>query len=118
MTDERRRSPRINLLRPVPGRVGPSAQPIRVRQMSLGGMLIETEAQLSPLALHEFQLALDEATQARISGHVVHSRFAVEGGTVTYTLGVAFEFLPDDSAEVVRRFVTALQDGLVPGQRA
>jgi len=114
MADERRRSPRINLLRPVPGRVGPAQQPIRVRQMSLGGMLIDTEAPLSPLGLHEFQLALDTATLARVSGHVVHSRYVVAEGTVTYTVGVEFAFLSDETAVVVRRFVTALQEGPSP----
>jgi len=106
---ERRRAPRINLLKPVPGRVGPEEQPIEVRQMSVGGMLIDTATQLSPLGLHEFSLALDDRTVTLVRGEIVHSRYTVDGSTVTYTFGVAFAQLPDDADEQVRRFVAALQ---------
>lgn len=110
MSVERRRAPRINLLHPLPGRVGRGEQPIEVRQMSVGGMLIETAAQLSPLALHEFALALDDRTVALVRGQIVHSRYAVDGDTVTYTFGVAFAEMPEDTDDKVRRFVAALQE--------
>lgn len=110
MLDERRRAPRINLLQPLPGRVGPDGSPVSVRQMSLGGMLIDTPLSLSPLALHEFSLALDDHTVALVRGQVVHSRYVVDGDTVTYTFGIAFATLPEETDEQVRRFVAALQE--------
>lgn len=110
MTDDRRRSPRINLITPLSGQVGPQEQPVEVCQMSLGGMLIKTSAALSPLGLHEFRLAFDEEVETVVSGQVVHSRYAVQEGALTYTLGIAFGPLPDRAHDTVRRFVTALQE--------
>lgn len=110
MTDDRRRSPRINLVKPLPGQVGPHEQPVEVCQMSFGGMLIKTSAELSPLGLHEFRLAFDEGVDTTVTGQVVHSRYAVHEGAMTYTLGIAFGPLPDRAQATVRRFVTALQE--------
>jgi hypothetical protein len=73
-------------------------------------MLITTALQLSPLGLHEFALSLDDHTVALVRGQIVHSRYAVDGDTVTYTFGIAFAELPEETGAQVRRFIAALQD--------
>ena len=105
MSTERRRSPRVDIVKHVAGRVVPLNSFVRVRQMSLTGMLIETDAELSPRGLHEFRLRLTDGAETLVRGHVVHGRFEVKYGGVKYQLGIQFAFVPVESAEVIRRFI-------------
>jgi c-di-GMP-binding flagellar brake protein YcgR len=102
---ERRSSTRIDIVRHVAGRVTPVNAHIRVKEMSLGGMLIETDAELSPRGIHEFRLRLTDGAETLVRGHIVHGRFDVKYGGVKYTLGIRFAFVPVESADVIRRFI-------------
>jgi hypothetical protein len=102
---ERRRNTRVEIVKHVGGRVVPVNGHVRVREMSLGGMLIETDAELSPRGIHEFRLRLTGGEETLVRGHIVHGRFDVKYGGVTYTLGIQFAFVPVESAEVIRRFI-------------
>ncbi len=105
MGAERRGSPRIEIVRHVAGRAVPVNGYVRVIEMSLGGMLIETDAELSPRGLHEFRLKLVDGKETLVRGQIVHGRFDTRYGGVKYTLGVQFAFVPVESAEVIRRFI-------------
>ncbi len=105
MSAERRRSSRVEIVKHVAGRVVPVNAYVRVKEMSLGGMLIETDADLSPRGIHEFRLRLTDGAETLVRGHIVHGRFEVKYGGVKYALGVQFAFVPVESAELLRRFI-------------
>lgn len=105
MATERRRSSRVDIVKHVAGRVVPVNSHVQVKQMSLGGMVIETDAELSPRGVHEFRLRLTDGAETLVRGHIVHGRFEVKYGGVKYTLGVEFAFVPVESAELIRRFI-------------
>ena len=105
MSSERRRNPRVEIVKQVAGRVVPVNAFVTVREMSLGGMLIETDAELSPRGVHEFRLRLTGGDETLVRGHIVHGRFDVAHGGVRFLLGVQFSFVPVESAEVIRRFI-------------
>jgi hypothetical protein len=74
---ERRQSPRVDLLAELQGRIV-TLEEVRVTQLSLGGMTIETGVPLSPRSSHEFRLSYGNRT-AVLKGHVAHSRVKVDG---------------------------------------
>lgn len=109
MSKERRRTTRIEIIQQIGGMVVPMRAHLRVKEMSLGGMLIETNAELPPLDIQEFRLQLSDGGETMVRGHVVHGRFAVRQGGVMYTLGIEFSFLPKESVEVIRKFILEIK---------
>lgn len=105
MGAERRRSSRVEIVKHVAGRVVPVNAYVRVKEMSLGGMLIETDADLSPRGIHEFRLRLTDGAETLVRGHIVHGRFDVKYGGVKYALGIQFAFVPVESADLIRQFI-------------
>ena len=65
MTSERRRSTRIEILGRLHGRVVSLDVPVRVREISLGGMAIETAVSFAEGAVHDFRLRLGDGTRPR-----------------------------------------------------
>jgi c-di-GMP-binding flagellar brake protein YcgR len=118
MSKERRRTTRIEIVQHVGGLVVPLRAHLRVREMSLGGMLIETTAELSPMGIHEFRLELSDGGETLVRGHIVHGRFEVKHGGVMYTLGVEFSFLPMESVEVIRKFILEIKADPFPTRTA
>jgi len=96
VSQERRRSPRIEMLGRVQGHSVSLDQPITVLEMSLGGMSIETGFPLEVGSLHAFRLTLgDGATievtaRVRVSGLVMHTRSTSEGDKVAFVTGLQF----------------------------
>lgn len=105
MEKDRRNSSRVDIVKHVSGRVVPVNAHVVVKQLSLGGMLIETDAELSPRTMHEFRLRLTDGAETVVRGSIVHGRFHTKHGGVKYTLGVRFAFVPVESAEVIRRYI-------------
>jgi hypothetical protein len=87
---------------------------VQVKDVSLSGMLIETDAELSPRGVHEFRLRLTDGGETVVRGHIVHGRFESRYGGVRYQLGVKFAFVPVESAEIIRRFVLEMKPGPSP----
>ena len=56
---ERRRTPRIDVAGNVRARLEPSAQEVIVRDLSLGGFLIESPSAFPVDAVHHFRIALE-----------------------------------------------------------
>jgi len=100
VSEERRRSPRIEMLGRVKGHSMSLDQPITVLEMSLGGMSIETEFPMEVGSLHAFRLTLgDGATievtaRVRVSGRVMHTRSTGDGEQLLYVTGL--QFVDDD----------------------
>lgn len=90
-TDDRRRSPRIELLGRLHGHSVSLDLPVRVVQISLGGMAIETAVPFPAGAMHIFRLTLGDGSSTELTGKVMHSRnTAPAGSTPVFTTGVQF----------------------------
>lgn len=108
MTDERRSAERIELLGTVHGDVL-IIQSTEIRQISLGGMLVETRFPMAVESLHEFRLVLGDPSVV-VKGRVAHSRISdVVHDGVFYQSGV--EFI--EPSAVVTAAIARFIDGLM-----
>jgi hypothetical protein len=91
MATERRHSPRIEILGRLHGHTVAFDVPVEVREISLGGMAVETGIPLVEGAVHEFLLTLGDGSTVELTGRVMHSRPASEDADpLTYVSGVQF----------------------------
>jgi PilZ domain len=105
---DKRDSERIDLLGLLQGEVK-IFQPTAVRQMSRGGMQIETRFALQLDALHEFRLTIGEQSVV-LRGRVVHSHISeVDQDVVTYVTGVEFIELSPHATTVINEFLELLR---------
>ena len=102
MSSDRRRAPRIEILGRLHGHAVSLDVPVSVREISLGGMALETSFPFPVGAVHEFQLTLGDGAQVRLNGRVMHSRnTSTPTGQPAYLTGIQFideEPADDDSA--------------------
>jgi hypothetical protein len=107
VTDDRRSAERIDLLGTVHGDVL-IVQATEIRQISLGGMLVETRFSLAVESLHDFRLVLGEPSVV-VKGRVVHSRISdVVHDGVFYQSGIEFV----EPSAVVTAAIARFIDGL------
>lgn len=108
---DRRRSTRIELLGRLHGHSVTLDLPVTVREISLGGMAIETKVPFPVGAVHAFRLTLGDDSTVELAGRVVHCRnSAPEGGPASYVTGVRFiETEPDDSLSPVSDLIDRVQ---------
>jgi hypothetical protein len=105
--DTKRDARRIELLGTLQGEVM-VFQPTAVREISRGGMQVETAFALHLDSLHDFRLTLGEQSIV-IKGRVVHCRICdVDQDVVVYRSGIEFIEPPERVAEVIENFVTML----------
>jgi hypothetical protein len=98
MSNDRRRSSRIEILGRLQGRVVAMDTPIVVREISLGGMQIESGLVFTAGDIHEFHLTLGDGSQIPLRGRVMHSRETVGAdGKTTFLTGL--QFVDDDATE-------------------
>jgi hypothetical protein len=100
---DRRRSPRIEILGRLHGHTVAFDVPVAVREISLGGMTVETGIALGEGAVHEFLLTLGDGSVVQLTGRVLHSRRepGSNDGPVSYVSGIRFiEDEPDATATV------------------
>jgi hypothetical protein len=90
MHTERRRYPRIEILNRIHGHVTAFDVFVTVRDMSLGGMSLETSFAFPEGASHEFRLTLGDAAVV-INGRILRCREHIrsDGGRV-YISGIEF----------------------------
>ena len=106
-SDNKRDSERVELLGALHGEVM-VFQPTAVRQMSHGGMRVETAFPLQLDSLHEFRLTLGDRSVV-VKGRVAHSRISdVDQDIITYRTGVEFIELSDRVAAAIALFVDEL----------
>jgi c-di-GMP-binding flagellar brake protein YcgR len=83
-------------------------QPTAIRQMSHGGMQVETGFPLQLDSLHDFRLTLGERSVV-VKGRVAHSRISdVDQDIITYRTGVEFIDMSERVAAAIAAFVDEL----------
>jgi hypothetical protein len=108
VTDERRSAERINLLGTVQSDVL-IIQAAEIRQIGLGGMLVETRFALAVESLHAFRLLLGDPSVV-VKGRVVHSRISdVVRDGVFYQSGVEFVEPPAVVTAAIADFIDRLK---------
>ncbi len=91
MSDDRRRSTRIELLGRLHGHSVSLDLPVKVVQISLGGMAIETSLPFPVGAVHAFRLTLGDDSTTELVGRVMHCRDTAPAGTEpVYVTGIQF----------------------------
>jgi hypothetical protein len=102
--DEKRDTDRLTTLGELQGEMM-VFQPMLVKEISRGGVTVETRFPLQLDSLHDLRLTLGN-TSVVVKGRVVHSRISdVDQDIVTYRTGMEFVELPD-------RVTSALTDYL------
>jgi c-di-GMP-binding flagellar brake protein YcgR len=104
MAADKRDSQRVELLGTLHGEVM-IFQPSAVRQISHGGMQVETGFPLQLDSLHDFRLTLGDRSVV-VKGRIAHSRISdVDQDIITYRSGVEFIELSERVAEAIAGFV-------------
>jgi len=80
-----------------------------VREMSLSGMLIETEYPLAPDTRYTMELVIDENV-FNIVGKVVSCIGVKAENDVRYIAGVEFVDMPEESKELLKTFIDTLEE--------
>ena len=73
--------------------------PVTVREISLGGMALETSFPFPVGAVHEFRLTLGDGAQVQLNGRVMHSRDQSSPGQPAFLTGI--QFVDDEPTEPV-----------------
>ena len=95
MGRERRRSPRVELLGLVSGRLLRPGTAVVVRDMSLGGLATETPFPLERGTVHDLQLTLGDGAAVDLRARVMHCRnIAADGEEPKFFTG--FQFVDED----------------------
>jgi hypothetical protein len=110
MASDKRDSERVEILGGLQGEVM-VFQPMAIKQMSHGGMQVETTFPLQLDSLHDFRLTLG-ARSVVVKGRVAHSRITdVDQELVTYRTGIEFIEPSARVAEAIAAFVDAIAQG-------
>ena len=102
--EDRRQSPRVDLLREFQGRLLALDEAVTVQQLGPGGLTVVAAVPLSPTHIHDLRLTLDDAVIS-VRARVVHSRAVVESDDVTYVSGLAFVDLPAETLAIIEHFI-------------
>lgn len=109
-SDEHRDAARIQILGDLHGEVM-VFQPMTIREISRGGIQVETSFPLHLDSLHEFRITLGDRSVV-VKGRVVHCSITdVNQETVMYRSGIEFIETPDRVDDVVADFIDAIRDG-------
>ena len=104
---DRRRSARVELLAELQGQLLALDEDVRVRQVSLGGLQLETSAPLSLREEHDLRIAFGDRS-AVVRARVLHSRVAIHSDQVTYLSGVEFIALSPEARALLTDLVSHL----------
>jgi hypothetical protein len=86
-------------------------QPMAIKEISRGGVQVETAFPLHLDSLHECRLTLGDRSIV-VKGRVVHCAISdVNQETVIYRSGIEFIEPPDRVDDVVADFIQAITDG-------
>jgi hypothetical protein len=102
--EDRRQSPRVDLLREFQGHLIALDEPITVQQLGPGGLTIVAAVPLSPTQIHDLRVTLDDEVIA-VRARVVHTRALVNSDDVTYMSGMAFVDPPRETLAVIEHFL-------------
>jgi hypothetical protein len=102
--EDRRQTPRVDLLREFQGRLLALDEAVTVQQLGPGGLTVIATVPLSPTEIHDLRLTLDDAVIS-IRARVVHSRAVVDSDDVTYVSGLAFVDPPAETLAIIEHFI-------------
>ena len=97
MNNERRRAPRVDLVGQLRGELAAIEVPIVVREISLGGMSIETAQAFDVDSRHSFVLTLGDGAAVFVLGRVAYSRRVDRPEGPIFISGI--QFVDDDQIE-------------------
>src|ERR671923_1222417 len=104
MPSDKRDAERVPMLGHLQGEVM-VFQPMLIKEVSLGGALVETRFPLHLNSLHDLRLTLGTRSIV-VKGRVVHSQISdVDQDIVTYRSGMEFVEMSDRVAAVVAEFL-------------
>ena len=108
MSADRRLDERIPILGELQGEIMVS-EPMQIREISRGGLTVESRAPLHLNSLHELRLTLIAASVV-VKARVVHSRISdVDQDIVTYRTGMEFVELSDRARAAIAAFLDTLK---------
>jgi len=87
---ERRTSPRVEVLGKMRGQVVSMDVPVAVREISLGGMSIETQQGFQVGSVQDFYLTLGDGSGVELMGRIVYSRLTTDATRNFYVSGIQF----------------------------
>jgi hypothetical protein len=91
MTNDRRRSPRLQIFGKLHGHLVALDVPVSVTEISLGGLGLETSIEFPPGVVHEFRLTLGDGSAVVVRGRVMHcQRASAAGEAPRFVVGVQF----------------------------
>ena len=102
--EDRRQSPRVDLMQDFHGHLIALDEPVTVQQLGPGGLTLAAAVPLSPTHIHDLRLTLDDAVIS-VRARVVHTRAVIEGDDVTYVSGLAFVDLPRETSAAIEHFL-------------
>jgi hypothetical protein len=94
---DRRRSPRVELMGRVHGQLVSANLPIQVREISLGGMSIETREGFETGSVLNLMLTLGDGAGVLVAARIVYSRFLDGSDPAMYVSGL--EFVDEDGED-------------------
>ena len=107
MHTDRRRAPRAQILGRLHGQLVTLDAPVELRELSLGGMSIESEIPFPIDAIHQFDLVLGDGARVSVVAQARHSRLIASGTSPRYLTG--FEFLDDEATDEMGPIVETLR---------
>jgi hypothetical protein len=106
--DEKRDAERIAMLGELPGEIM-IFEPMLIRDISRGGVTIDTRFPLHLNSLHDLRLMLN-GRPIVVKGRVVHSRISeVDQEVVTYRTGMEFVEPPERVLAAIAEFVESVK---------
>jgi hypothetical protein len=110
MGAEKREAERVEILGDLQG-AATVVQPIAIKELSRGGVLVETAFALQIDSLHEFRLTLGDRTVV-VKGRVAHCHInEVDQEGLVYRAGIEFVEPPAWAAEAIASFIEDLKAG-------
>ena len=102
--EDRRQTPRVDLLREFQGHLIALDQAVTVQQLGPGGITVVAAVPLSPTHIHDLRVTLDDEV-IQVRARVVHSRAVVDSDDVTYVSGLAFVDPPPETLAIIEHFI-------------
>jgi hypothetical protein len=102
--EDRRQTPRVDLLREFQGHLLALDETVTVQQLGPAGLTVVAAVPLSPSHIHDLRLTLDDEVIS-VRARVVHSRAVVESDDVTYVSGLAFVDPSPETMAKIEHFI-------------
>ena len=102
--EDRRQTPRVDLLREFQGHLLALDEAVTVQQLGPGGITVVAAVPLSPTHIHDLRVTLDDEV-IQVRARVVHSRAVVDSDDVTYVSGLAFVDPPAETLKIIEHFI-------------